>query len=149
MGLLGPKDSRCAQLAAIKKINSLGGNMSTIRIITGIWRKHEETNEKPKEPALKTRYYRKSRESLINDIKKVVQDGKLGGWIVENEDVARGEIMLTKGPYGMVVTIYKLTPMRSAIDVYCSKDGMLGDFGNSYRYILEFFKALRTEAEPE
>ena len=123
--------------------------MSTIRVITGIWRKHEETSENPKEPALKTRYYRKSRESLINDIKKVVQDGKFGAWRITNEDVVRGELMLEKGSYGMVITIYNLTPMRSAIDVYCSKDGALGDFGNSYRYILEFFKALRTEAEPE
>jgi antitoxin component YwqK of YwqJK toxin-antitoxin module len=123
--------------------------MSTARVITGIWRKHEETKENPKESSLKTRYYRKSRESLINDIKKIVQNGKFAGWALLNEDVARGEIMLEKGAYGMVITIYNITPMQSAIDVYCSKEGMLGDFGNSYRYILEFFKALRTEAEPE
>ncbi|WP_046175536.1 hypothetical protein [Domibacillus indicus] len=123
--------------------------MSTTRVLTGIWRKHEETKETPKDPALKTRYYRKSRESLINDIKKVIQDGRLGGWTIANEDVARGEVMLEKGAYGMVITIYKLTPMRSAIDVYCSKDGTLGDFGNSYRYILEFFKVLHMEAVPE
>lgn len=123
--------------------------MSTLRMITGIWRKHEETKENPKEPELKTRYYRKSREALMNDIKKIVQDGKLGGWMLKNEDVERGEIMLAKGSASMVITIYKLTPMRSAIDVYCAKDGPIGDLGSSYRSILEFFNALRTEAEPE
>ncbi len=127
--------------------------MSTLRIITGVWRKHEETSENPKMPELKTRYYQKSREAMINSIKTVMQTNKLPGWTLVNEDVGRGEIMLEKkqaaAEYAMVITIYKLTPMRSAIDVYCVKEGFLGDFGNSYRYIGEFFKALHTEVTAE
>lgn len=127
--------------------------MSTLKMITGIWKKYEETSENPKIPELKTRYYRKGRESMINEIKKVVHAGKLPGWTIVNEDVARGEMMLEKkqgtAVYGMIVTIYKLTPMSSAIDIYCAKEGILGDFGNGYRYINEFFKALHTETQPE
>lgn len=67
----------------------------------------------------------------------------------EKVDMERGEIVLSKGSSLMIVTVYKLAGMQSAVDVYCSKEGTLGDFGSSYKHIQHFFKALHTEIQPE
>ncbi|MDT8859232.1 hypothetical protein N0O92_03235 [Alkalihalobacillus sp. MEB130] len=126
--------------------------MSFIRTVTGIWKSHEETSEKPKLEGLNTRYYKKSREAMIEIINKVINQNKLPNWKVANIDEERGEVSLEKKGVAssvMVVTVFKISPIKSAVDVYCSKQGALGDFGSSYKNILQFFKALHTEVQPE
>lgn len=131
---------------------NLGGAMSTLRTITGLWKNHEETSEQPKLPGLKTRYYKKSRETMIENVKKIINNKKFPNWEITQVDVERGEISLKKQGVGssiMVVTVFKLNPIKSAIDVYCAKQGSFGDFGSSYRSILTFLHALDTEVTPE
>jgi hypothetical protein len=126
--------------------------VSLLRTVVGVWKGHEETSEKPKLPGLNTRYYKKGREPMIETVNKIVNNNKLSNWKITKIDSERGEIVLEKkgvSSYIMVVTVFKITPIKSAIDVYCSKQGSLGDLGNSYKYILEFFKALHTEVSPE
>lgn len=123
--------------------------MTVIRSIVGIWKSYEETTETPKIPELKTRYYNKSREKLIEAIQTIINKNKLDKWKISRIDSERGEINLEKGASTMVITVYRLNPIKSAIDVYCSKEGPIGDFGSSYRHILEFFSALHTEVQPE
>ena len=126
--------------------------MSTLRTITGLWKNHEETSEQPKLPGLKTRYYKKSREVMIENVKKIVNSNKFPNWQVSQVDEERGEISLKKQGVGssiMVVTVFKINPIKSAIDVYCAKQGSFGDFGSSYRFILAFWNALDSEVTHE
>lgn len=126
--------------------------MSIGRVIVGLWRSYEGTSESPKYKELKTRYYKKSRDKLMEITKSTIEQ-KLPKWKISNIDMERGEMVLDikKGgtPLMMVITFYKLQGMQSAVDVYCSKDGFLGDFGNSYKSIVEFFSVLHTEIQPE
>lgn len=126
--------------------------MSTLRAITGIWKNHEETSEQPKLPGLKTRYYKKSREVMIENVTKLVNNKQFPNWEITKVDAERGEISLKKQSVGssiMVVTVFKLNPIKSAIDVYCAKQGSFGDLGSSYRSILTFLHALDKEVTPE
>ncbi|MFC0558841.1 hypothetical protein [Halalkalibacter alkalisediminis] len=126
--------------------------MSTLRTITGLWKNHEETSEQPKLPGLKTRYYKKSREAMIENVTKLVNSNKFPNWEVSQIDAERGEVSLKKQGVGssiMVVTVFKINPIKSAIDVYCAKQGSFGDFGSSYRFILAFLNALDSEVTPE
>lgn len=125
--------------------------MSVTRILVGLWRSYEETSEQPKHPELKTRYYRTNREKMIEYIKQTVNQ-KLPNWKIKKIDKDRGEIVLEKKGIAssvMVVTVYKINAVKSAIDVYCSKEGSLGDFGLSYKNIMKFFSVLHTEIQPE
>ncbi|GKU82140.1 hypothetical protein [Niallia sp. NCCP-28] len=125
--------------------------MSVTRILVGLWRSYEETSEEAKYPELKTRYYRKNREKMIEYIKQVVNQ-KLPNWKIKKVDEERGEIVLEKQGIAssvMIVTVYKINAIKSAIDIYCSKEGSLGDFGSSYKNIMKFFSALHTEIQPE
>ncbi|MCM2979457.1 hypothetical protein M3599_00805 [Niallia circulans] len=122
--------------------------MTLSRVLVGIFKSFEETKEQPKVPELKTRYYKKSRDRLMETIKNVVER-KLTNWDLKKVDMERGEIVLSKGSSLMIVTVYKLAGMQSAVDVYCSKEGTLGDFGSSYKHIQHFFKALHSEIQPE
>ncbi|GAE24678.1 hypothetical protein JCM9140_623 [Halalkalibacter wakoensis JCM 9140] len=126
--------------------------MSFLRTVTGVWKSHEETSEKPKLEGLNTRYYKKSREAVIELIKKTIHNNKFANWKVTNVDEERGEVVLEKQGVSksiMVITVFKITPIKSAVDVYCSKQGSFGDLGSSYKNILLFFKALHTEIQPE
>ncbi|GAE35266.1 hypothetical protein [Halalkalibacter akibai] len=126
--------------------------MSALRTLVGLWKNHEETKEKPKLPELKTRYYKKSREVMIEQVKKIVNNNKFPNWKISEIDEERGEVTLVKQGMGssiMVVTIFKINPVKSAIDIYCAKQGSFGDLGSSYKAILQFFKALHTEVTPE
>ncbi|WP_445491231.1 hypothetical protein [Niallia sp. 03133] len=125
--------------------------MSLARLFVGIWKSYEETSEQATSPELKTRYYNKNREKMIEYVKQIVNQ-KLPNWKITKIDAERGEIIIEKKQGFtsiMVVTIYKISVIQTAMDVYCSKEGRLGDFGTSYKHILSFFDALHTEIQPE
>ncbi|WP_216827778.1 hypothetical protein [Alkalihalobacterium elongatum] len=118
--------------------------MSLMRTITGIWKSSEETSEQPKVPELKTRYYRKSREAMIEQVSETINQ-KFPEWQLKKVDKERGEMIVEKikgTPYLMIITVFKIDPINSAIDIHCSKQGALGDFGKSYQYIQHFFNTL-------
>ena len=117
-------------------------------VLVGIFKSFEETKENPKVPELKTRYYKKTRDKMMETIKQTSSQ-KLPNWSLKKMDMERGEMVLSKGSSMMIITVYKLPGMQSAVDIYCSRDGFLGDFGTSYKYIQQFFKALHSEIQPE
>lgn len=122
--------------------------MALSHVLVGIIKSFEETKENPKVPELKTRYYRKTRDKMIEIVQQIISH-KLPKWSLKKVDLERGEIVVSKGSSLMIITVFKMTGMQSAIDVYCSKDGFLGDLGTSYTYIQQFFNALHTEVQPE
>ncbi|MDE5412754.1 hypothetical protein [Alkalihalobacterium chitinilyticum] len=118
--------------------------MSVMRTITGIWKSSEETSEQPKVPELKTRYFSKNQRAMIEHVTTTINQ-KFSDWEIKKVDLERGEIIVEKKkgtPYLMIITVFKIDPVKSAIDILCSKQGSLGDLGQSYRYIQQFFNQI-------
>lgn len=126
--------------------------MSLLRIVTGIWKSHDETDEQAKDPALRTRYYKANSDQLREQVLEVIQT-QLPQWKVVHVDAERGEIMVEKdelfGRNDITISIYKLSPSSSAIDVVSAKNGPLGDFGSCYRNILKFYACLHQQVKPD
>lgn len=126
--------------------------MSLTRTLTGLWKNREETGEKAKLPEMKTRYYKEKKDRMVETVRRVVNH-KLPNWHVVHVSAERGEITIKKkqglGVSDIVVTVFHINPLRTAVDVSSAKRGSLGDLGSSYRNILAFFKALHTEIQPE
>ena len=125
--------------------------MSILRVITGLWRNTEETSERAKDRTLKTRYYKETYERVLNHVLEIVKN-KLN-WNVVHVDRERGEVMAeTKGiisKYDVTISVFRVSPSRTAIDVVSAKQGGLGDLGQSYRNITSFFQALEKVLKEE
>lgn len=126
--------------------------MSVGKILSHIIKNGEETHEKHRDPTLRTRYYRKSKKDMMTVIEYLAKS-KLRGWQLEHVEAEHGEILLTKrhgvGISDVVVTVFSITPLRSAVDVAVTKRGRMGDMGTSYRCVLDFFEALNREVPQE
>ncbi|CCQ97810.1 conserved hypothetical protein [[Clostridium] ultunense Esp] len=126
--------------------------MSMMRSLVGLWKNREETSEKEKDPALKTRYYKERKDKLIDLILDLIPK-KLPRWKVIHTDRERGEILVEKQGLlrksDIVITVFRINPIRSAIDVMSAKRGSFGDLGDTYRDILLFFRVLHTAIKPE
>lgn len=122
-----------------------------LRTIIGLWKNYEETSENPKYPELKTRYYKKSQKEMMDAVLKTANN-KLRDYSIIHVDSERGEILLEKKGLRnslINITIFRISPLESAIDVRCSKEGSFGDLGTSYNMILTFFSKLHSEVKPE
>jgi hypothetical protein len=42
----------------------------------------------------------------------------------------------------ITVTLFSVTPLKTAIDIYSASRGSLGDLGSNYRTILEIYRTL-------
>ncbi|MEB1809407.1 MAG: hypothetical protein LPK26_19295 [Bacillaceae bacterium] len=118
--------------------------MSLMRTITGLWRSSEETSEQPKIPELKTRYFSKNQQAMLEHVSTTINQ-KFPDWDIKKVDKERGEMIVEKKkgtPYLMIITVFKIDPFKCAIDIHCSKQGPLGDLGQSYRYIQQFFNQI-------
>ncbi|UOF90481.1 hypothetical protein LSG31_21925 [Fodinisporobacter ferrooxydans] len=126
--------------------------MNFIRFITGFWKKFEETSEHARLPELRTRYYKAHKQKVWDKALQVLEH-KLPRWKVVHIDEERGEISVTKGHSSgtrdITVSVYRVSALRSAIDIVSCKRGSLGDFGACYQDIAEFFSALHSELPPE
>lgn len=121
-------------------------------ILSGLIQNRVETTEKHKVPTLRTRYYRESKDSLMDKIQSIVAR-KMSRCKVVYVHKDRGEIMLEKrsgvGTTDITITVFKITPLRSAVDVVCAKRGSLGDLGAGQRWIISFFEELNRTAQLE
>jgi len=115
------------------------------RNLTGIIRSHESTGEKARYKELKTRYYRLSKEQTWEEVVLVLK--KMPGYKLLHEVKSVGEIVLEKKTVlgrvqDITLTLFAITPAKTAIDIYSASRGSFGDFGSNYRVILEIFKQL-------
>ncbi|WP_127585153.1 DUF1499 domain-containing protein [Paenibacillus koleovorans] len=113
------------------------------RTLIGLMRSHEVTGEKAKDPALKTRYYKISKDQLWEEIVTLLK--KLPKYTVLHEVKNVGEIVVTKKTMtgrtqDITLTLFAINPVKSAVDIYSASRGSLGDLGSNYRTILELFK---------
>lgn len=115
------------------------------RILIGLLRSHELTGEKAKDPALKTRHYKLTKDNAWDEVITMLK--KLNGYKILHEVKNVGEIVLEKKTItgrrqDITLTLVAVTPVRTAVDIYSASRGSLGDLGSNYRVILEIYKAL-------
>lgn len=115
------------------------------RILIGLVRSIESTGEKAKDPLLKTRYFRLSKDKLWDEVLSVIK--KMKGYKIIHEVPTVGEIVLEKRTalgrsQDITLTLFSITPVKSAVDVYSASRGSLGDLGSNYRNILEIYSSL-------
>lgn len=115
------------------------------RTLIGIVRSFESTGEKARDPALKTRHYRLSKDQLWDETITLLK--KLPGYKLLHEVKNVGEIVVEKRTLlgrtqDVTLTLFNITPVHSAIDVYSASRGSIGDFGSNYRTILDIYGAL-------
>lgn len=113
------------------------------RTLIGLIRSHETTGEKAKDPALKTRYYKMSMDQAWDEIVNMLK--KLNGYKLLHEVRSVGEIVVEKKTItgrtqDITLTLFGITPLKTAIDVYSASRGSLGDLGSNYRTILDLYK---------
>jgi uncharacterized protein (DUF1499 family) len=115
------------------------------RSLIGIFRSFEQTGEKAKDPALKTKHYRMSKAKAWEEVVSTLK--KMNGYKMLHEVPNVGEIVVErKTIFGRVqditITVFDLGPNKTAVDVYSASRGSLGDLGSNYRTILEIYREL-------
>ncbi|AEI40176.1 DUF1499 domain-containing protein [Paenibacillus mucilaginosus] len=113
------------------------------RTLVGLIRSHETTGEKAKDPALKTRYYKISMDQAWDEIINMFK--KLSGYKLLHEVRSVGEIVverktITGRTQDITLTLFSITPVKTAVDIYSASRGSLGDLGANYRTILDIYK---------
>lgn len=119
--------------------------MSLKRTLVGLFRSHDGTSDRAKDPALKTRYYNLSRDKAWDEVSATLK--KIPGFKVLHEVQSVGEITLEKRTaFGrtldITVSVLNTSPVRCAIDMYSASRGSLGDLGANYRVIQRLYQSL-------
>ncbi|WP_339255368.1 DUF1499 domain-containing protein [Paenibacillus sp. FSL P2-0136] len=119
--------------------------MSLKRTLVGLFRSHDGTSDRAKDPALKTRYYNLSRDKAWDEVSATLK--KIPGYKVLHEVQSVGEITLEKRTalgrsLDITVSVLSTTPVRCAIDIYSASRGSLGDLGANYRVIQRLYQSL-------
>ncbi|MDB5056320.1 MAG: hypothetical protein JWM44_4370 [Bacilli bacterium] len=115
------------------------------RTLIGLMRSFDQTGEKAKDPALKTKHYRMSKDQAWTEVTTTLK--KLNGYKILHEVKNVGEIVLEKKTItgrrlDITVTLFSINPSKTAIDIYSASRGSLGDLGANYRTILQIYRTL-------
>ena len=119
--------------------------MSLKRTLVGLFRSHDGTSDRAKDPTLKTRYYNLMRDKAWEEVSSTLK--KIPGYKVLHEVESVGEITLEKRTaFGrtldITVSVLNTSPMRCGVDIYSASRGSLGDVGANYRVIQRLFQSL-------
>jgi uncharacterized protein (DUF1499 family) len=119
--------------------------LSLKRTLVGIFRSHDGTSDRAKDPALKTRYYTLSKDKAWDEVSSTLK--KIPGYKVLHEVQSVGEITLEKRTgFGrtldITVSVLNTSPVRCGIDIYSASRGSLGDLGANYRVIQRLYESL-------
>ena len=115
------------------------------RTLIGILRSFETTGEKAKDPLLKTKYYKLPKDKLWDEVISMLS--KMPGYKILHEVKNVGEIVVEKKTItgrtqDITLTLFAISPVKSAIDIYSASRGSLGDLGSNYRTILDIYRQL-------
>lgn len=119
--------------------------MSLKRTLVGLFRSHDGTSDRAKDPALKTRYYNLSKDKAWDEVSATLK--KIPGYKVLHEVQSVGEITLEKRTglgrtLDITVSVLSTTPVRCAVDIYSASRGSLGDLGANYRVIQRLYQSM-------
>lgn len=115
------------------------------RTLIGLLRSHELTGDKAKDPALKSHFYKLTREKAWEEVLSTLK--KMQGYKVLHEVQSVGEIVMEKRTalgrtMDITVSVINVNPVTSAVDVYSASRGNMGDLGANYRVILDIYRTL-------
>lgn len=115
------------------------------RTFIGLLRSHELTGDKAKDPALKSHFYKLSKERAWEEVLSTLK--KMQGYKVLHEVQSVGEIVMEKKTaFGrtmdITVSVISVNPVTSAVDIYSASRGSLGDLGANYRVIIDIYRTL-------
>jgi hypothetical protein len=121
------------------------------RTLIGLLRSFEQTGEKARDPLLKTKYYKLSKDQLWDEVTAVLK--KTPGYKLLHEVKNVGEIVAERRTMmgrtqDITITLFAINPMKSAVDIYSASRGSLGDLGSNYRTILDLYKQLDRKLAP-
>jgi len=113
--------------------------------LIGLFRSFETTGDRAKDPALKTKFYKLSKDRTWEEVVTVLK--KMNGYKILHEVPNVGEIVVEKKTVtgrkqDITLTIISITPAKTAVDIYSASRGSLGDLGANYRTILEIYRTL-------
>lgn len=122
-----------------------GDKLLLKRTLIGLLRSHEQTGDKAKDPALKTKFYKLSKDKAWEEVTTLLK--KLNGYRVLHEVKNVGEITMEKKTItgrrqDITMTVISVSPVKTAIDIYSASRGSLGDLGSNYRTILQLYRIL-------
>ena len=94
---------------------------------------------------MKTRYYKMSRDKVWDEVVALIT--KKRGYKLLHEVKNVGEIVVEKRTVtgrvqDITITLFSITPIKTAIDIYSASRGSLGDLGSNYRTILDLFGSI-------
>jgi uncharacterized protein (DUF1499 family) len=103
------------------------------------------TREHAKDPLLKTHVYKHAFEEAWRET--IATLNKMPGYKVVHEEKPQGEILLEKRTktgrvMDVTVTLFAVSPVRTAVDIYSASRGSFGDLGANYRNILTIYQEL-------
>ena len=110
------------------------------------------TSDRAKDPTLRSRYYRLSRERIWPMIMETLAN--MPDCKITHEVQNVGEVLLVRKTItgrvqDITITVIQENPLKTSVDVYsASEDSIwrLGDLGSNYRLIQRFFKLLDERA---
>jgi hypothetical protein len=121
------------------------------RTLVGLLRSHEQTGEKARDPLLKTKYYKLSKDELWDEVIAVLK--KTPGYKLLHEVKNVGEIVAERRTMSgrtqdITITLFAINPLKSAVDIYSASRGSLGDLGSNYRTILDLYRQFDKKLAP-
>lgn len=116
-----------------------------LRTIVGVFRSYESTRDHTNDSALKTRYFKISKEKAWEEIVTAIQT--LPGYEITHEMKSVGEIVLKRRTFtgriqDITLTMIPFDSMRISIDIHSASRGSLGDLGSNYRNIVSLYKQI-------
>lgn len=117
------------------------------RFFTGV----TDTGEEAKEERFRTRYYRGEQRKVCNTVVEFVNKEKDLHLVHANDN--RGEVMIEyRDPLGMkhdlVVTVFSVTPVQSAVDMHAALRGRFVDLGFNPKLIDRVYNHLDRQLTP-
>lgn len=117
------------------------------RFLTGV----TDTGEKEKDERLRTRFFRSEQKKVCREVVAWVERAKNMRLLHTSEE--RGEVMFEyRNPLGLkhdvVVTVYAVTPVQSAVDVHAALRHTFVDFGYNANLIGRLYQYLEKQFPP-
>lgn len=111
------------------------------RFFTGVI----ETGEEAKDERFRTRYYRGEQKKVVQEIAQLAK--KSSDLRLVHMSESRGEVMLEyRSPLGfkhdLVVTVFAITPVQSAVDQHAALRARFVEFGFNAKLIDRIYKHL-------
>lgn len=117
------------------------------RFFTGV----TDTGENVKEEHLRTRYYRGEQKKVCQEVVQFAREAKDVQFVHVNEN--RGEVMMEyRDPLGLkhdiVVTVYAITPVQSAVDLHVALRSRFVDLGFNPKLVARVYHYLDRKLTP-